>query len=604
MLRTLIRFLPLALVAVLLSLGARGSSAGPSLLFVNLQADTADGVCDANCSTRDAFMAANASPDLSTIMLPAGTHTLSIDGIGEDASETGDLDVTSPIKLIGTGPETSTIDGGQIDGVIFVDDDGSLEMSGVTITNGRGTDSAGGIFAVGPLVLTNVHVVGNTGYIGPGEEDGEGGIGAVGQVTIVDSMIDRNVVEGEGSVAGIWLGEDSVATITNTSISDNVAEETDSVGGASLDGDVTLNNVTIGNNTSESDESVAGLNAEGEIRLSRSRIAGNVAEADHSVGGLRSAGETTITDSVIDDNGAPSHSAGGLDQDDGTLTVVRTAITNNSIVDNGSGGASIGADAILVNVTISGNTARSIATAGITADGDVEIHFSTIANNVAAGPSATGGLSNFDELVIENSIVGGGNAPLACFQTSGSSQGNNIDEGNTCGFNQTGDQEDADADLGPLADNGGFSMTHALSGDSDAIDAADGCPQPGVDQRLIPRPQGSACDSGAFELGDIQTTARTWGDILCNENVMPDDAVALLTLASGVESAQPAGGGCPTPDDVVAVREWFISIQWGNANCDGKVDALDALYLLRYFAEIALVSPLLCPETGAAVEVG
>jgi len=58
--------------------------------------------------------------------------------------------------------------------------------------------------------------------------------------------------------------------------------------------------------------------------------------------------------------------------------------------------------------------------------------------------------------------------------------------------------------LGPLADNGGPTWTHALLAGSPAIDAADdaACVAPpinGVDQRGVARPQGVGCDVGAFE---------------------------------------------------------------------------------------------------------
>jgi hypothetical protein len=57
--------------------------------------------------------------------------------------------------------------------------------------------------------------------------------------------------------------------------------------------------------------------------------------------------------------------------------------------------------------------------------------------------------------------------------------------------------------LGPLADYGGRTWTHALGPGSPAIDSADcrdigGAPVP-TDQRGLSRPQGSACDIGSFE---------------------------------------------------------------------------------------------------------
>jgi hypothetical protein len=52
--------------------------------------------------------------------------------------------------------------------------------------------------------------------------------------------------------------------------------------------------------------------------------------------------------------------------------------------------------------------------------------------------------------------------------------------------------------LGPLADNGGPTKTHALLVSSPAVDAGY-CPSPTTDQRGVTRPQCLACDIGSFE---------------------------------------------------------------------------------------------------------
>ena len=54
--------------------------------------------------------------------------------------------------------------------------------------------------------------------------------------------------------------------------------------------------------------------------------------------------------------------------------------------------------------------------------------------------------------------------------------------------------------LGPLADNGGPTLTHALLAGSPAIDAADAAACPATDQRGVVRPRDAGCDVGAFEL--------------------------------------------------------------------------------------------------------
>ncbi|MBV5324740.1 MAG: hypothetical protein J0626_05425, partial [Rhodospirillaceae bacterium] len=57
-----------------------------------------------------------------------------------------------------------------------------------------------------------------------------------------------------------------------------------------------------------------------------------------------------------------------------------------------------------------------------------------------------------------------------------------------------------DAQLGTLADNGGFTKSVKLLTGSPAIDAGDGALCPATDQRDMARPQGSNCDIGAYEL--------------------------------------------------------------------------------------------------------
>ncbi len=59
----------------------------------------------------------------------------------------------------------------------------------------------------------------------------------------------------------------------------------------------------------------------------------------------------------------------------------------------------------------------------------------------------------------------------------------------------------ADPMLEPLADNGGFTMTHALSAGSPAIDAGDNAAGLHTDQRGqgFPRVNGAQADIGAYE---------------------------------------------------------------------------------------------------------
>src|SRR5512141_1158976 len=87
---------------------------------VTKTADTNDGTCNADCSLREAIVAANANPGADVITLPAGTYTLTIAGANENAAASGDLDITDSAPINGAGTATTISDGGAIDRVFDV----------------------------------------------------------------------------------------------------------------------------------------------------------------------------------------------------------------------------------------------------------------------------------------------------------------------------------------------------------------------------------------------------------------------------------------------------------------------------------------------------
>jgi len=205
-------------------------------------------------------------------------------------------------------------------------------------------------------------------------------------------------------------------------------------------------------------------------------------------------GQLTITDSTVSNNEFGILFVAARD-----LTVIRT-----TIADNETSELFLAAGTTLIQEsTISGNRGYAFATSGpltlidstvsgnISISGNVTVINSTIVGSVAV--SARGGSS------IRGSVISG-----AC-ESGVTSLGYNIESpGNTCGFDQGTDQVDVtegQLNLGPLQDNGGPTMTHALLPGSVAIDVipADMC-EVGTDQRGVDRPQGTMCDVGAFEL--------------------------------------------------------------------------------------------------------
>ena len=164
----------------------------------------------------------------------------------------------------------------------------------------------------------------------------------------------------------------------------------------------------------------------------------------------------------------------------------------------------------VVNSTFSGNVSVAWHGGGIFhTDGILTVTNSTFAETVAPAGTASGILvATFGapaSMTLTNSIIEGGNGAFACAIEGGgaatiTSGGGNVDNDGSCNLVAAGDQSVTDAVLGPLQDNGGPTLTHALPPASPAVDATGLAQCPLTDQRGVTRPQGLGCDSGAYEL--------------------------------------------------------------------------------------------------------
>ena len=211
-------------------------------------------------------------------------------------------------------------------------------------------------------------------------------------------------------------------------------------------------------------------NRDGTLTLLRSTVSANRAGA--SGGGIDNSGTLTVVDSTIRGNTAVL--GGGIHQETGALTVINTTVSGNSAVTVGDGLYHQGGPVTVRNSTFSGD-----------------------------GVSLSG-----SEAVLANTIIDGG----TCFADSITGGHNLISEPfNACELSDgvDGNLIGRDPLLGPLQDNGGPTLTHALGRRSPAVDAGDnaaavdaqGNPL-GTDQRGdgFPRVINDVVDIGAFEL--------------------------------------------------------------------------------------------------------
>ena len=425
------RMAVLGAVLLLALLGSYGTALAGTTITVNTTADELN--ADGDCSLREAIQAATtdsavdacpAGSSDDTITLPAGTYTLAIAGTGEDSNATGDLDITSGLTINGAGATTTIIDGGAIDRVLhFVSS--TVEIDGVTITNGNIVSFGGGIANGGTLTLTNSTISGNIASVG-------GGIWNSGPLTLTDSAVNNNTCLAGG--CGIFGTASGTITLVNTTVDGNVSSN------------------------------------EG--------------------GGFWVKGTINITSSVVSNNTAPSW--GGGIYNGGTMTLTNSTVSGNSSWNpqQGAGGG----------IFVSGASNATLT-----------LNNSTVSNNSAAVDG--GGIWNGGSTTLTNTIIANSPSGNDCSGTA-TSLGNNLDSDNSCNLTEPTDLPNTDPLLGPLQANGGPTFTHALLPGSPAIDAGNpATPGSGgnacesTDQRGAARPQGSACDIGAYEfLGAIPAT--------------------------------------------------------------------------------------------------
>jgi CSLREA domain-containing protein len=449
----------IGLVVLALTLALGPPTASAATITVNTTADELN--ADGDCSLREAILAANTNTAVDAcaagsgatdlINVPAGTFTLSIPGAGEDANATGDLDFSSGAALVGAGAAATVIDGAGLDRVLHV-----LATPGIfvavqdlTIRGGGGECHGGGIHVehLAVLVVRDSTLTDNAAGNG-------GAISNAGRTEIYDSVLSDNVGGHRGGA--IWNGDH--LSIENSSITGNTFNFSGGCPGSAFFGG-------------------GGIFNEGpQLSIEESTLEGNTS----------------------------SFNAGAINNWFGAdLGLARITLSGNSADDRGGGLFNLGT-ARVENVTVSGNSAIQTGGGIWTGSGTLSLASSTLSGNGSmhgvGGLQNTFGTADVGSTILANSAGGDCSGPI-------NSLGYNLIEdaaGCAIAGDPSGNIIGVDPVLGPLADNGGVSRTHALLPGSPAIDAGNpACPPPHVDQRIAPRPQGSRCDIGAFELETV-----------------------------------------------------------------------------------------------------
>jgi hypothetical protein len=206
-----------------------------------------------------------------------------------------------------------------------------------------------------------------------------------------------------------------------------------------------------------------GINNAGTLTLKDSTVSGNSAIFG---GGIYSVGDLTISNSTFTDNHAVASEGGGIDSEGGTLSIVNSTISGNTAATDGGGLLNCGSSTTtLTNVTITNNRADNDNDNNGAGGGLAQVSSNpiTIRNTIVAGnfkgasPSTTADdINGTVDPSSSNNLIGMGGAGGL---TSGGATNNHVGV--------------SDARLGPLANNGGPTKTHALLPGSAALDAGD-----------------------------------------------------------------------------------------------------------------------------------
>ena len=352
-------------------------------------ADPADGVCrtaNNNCTLRSAIMQADFTVGADTIILPAGTYTLTRAGYDDDAL-VGDLDITHDLTIQGAGAATTIIDGnGSVthDRVFqALSTVQNLTLSGMTIRNGESLNSTVGVIGGGGLYiegtsqvhLSNVIFDSNTGQNGGGIYANFSSSG--GSLRLDHVIVRTNTVTGGGVGAGggifAHLPSSTQLIVRDSQIYSNTADGTG--GGIYVDGSSTT-----------------------QWSISRSEIYSNTAA---SGGGIGNFVTLTLSDSGVHDNQATFD--GGAMEAFAPFIISRSTLNANSAARFGGAIFALPTDtsntsfqdsAHITESTLSGNSARWGG--GIYYDGFIQpmslltvVNSTISSNSVFGAPSPT-----------------------------------------------------------------------------------------------------------------------------------------------------------------------------------------------------------------------
>ena len=303
--------------------------------------------------------------------------------------------------------------------------------------------------------------------------------------------------------------------LSNSLVDDCVVSDTDNAhlalgGGIYAYAGVSLSNSAVTNSKSLNGWG-GGIYSKSFVDVTDSFVAGNYAY--QKGGGVYASNGLNISYSTIDSNHAGYNGGGAFGY--GNVLITNSTISNNDSNDRGGGvfigeGAGATVAPTILSSTISGNNAYwggGVTIIDYMGAHDAHIANSTIAFNYERSPTKYGGglyahgAVRLESTIISNNTDLGSASPDDVGGTATITGANNL-----IGYSTVPVPNDTillrSAMLGPLASNGGTTLTHMILSGSPAIDAGNDAANVSFDQRGsgYPRVIGPHADIGAYEL--------------------------------------------------------------------------------------------------------
>jgi hypothetical protein len=389
--------------------------------------------------------------------------------------------------LSGGGTVTFTCDGTiTITATKNISVDTILDVTGHTVAISG--NNAVRLFTVNPVVNFAVYNL----TLANGRSTNGGAIYNSGTLVLSNSTFSGNSVSNSASgLGGAIYNNLGTVTAISSSFSSNNCRGGDGANGV---GPAPVGNGLPGN----AGAGGAIYNNAGNLNVTNCTFVGNTATGGRGGNG----GDGFLSFSAGNGGAGGSASGGGISSAAGILTIVNSTFLSNNCTGGNGGNPGTGGAGGGVRGNGGDGSGGAVNHNGVTA---VLINATFFGNGCTGGTGNTNGNrlggnirnNSTGSLTLKNTIV--------AYSSSGTNAsgtitdgGNNISTDLSCNFTNIGSTNNTDPRLGPLADNGGPTLTKALLQNSPAIDAGNDAVSLPTDQRGVARY--GISDIGAFEM--------------------------------------------------------------------------------------------------------